>query len=170
MQEQKSTSMEDESSNRTGGLAAGARPLSKKSNSQLKREARARLNHMDPITASELLNEVVGKQVKGSVVGFVDFLRNYSVLALAVGFVLGTQVQTVVKQFITSFVDPTFKLLFPGDQVLSARKFTLHFDGRHADFGWGAVVYDIIDFLFITFIVYTVIRLFRLDKLDKPKT
>lgn len=99
--------------------------------------------------------------------GFVEFLRERAVVGLAVAFVLGTQVQTVVKQLIASFVDPMFQLLFSGNKALSTRTFTLHFDGRHANFGWGALAYTLIDFIFVAFAVYAVIKLFQLDKLDK---
>lgn len=99
--------------------------------------------------------------------GFVEFLRERAVVGLAVAFVLGTQVQTVVKQLIASFVDPLFQLLFSGNKTLSTRTFTLHFDGRYANFGWGALVYTLIDFLFVAFAIYAVIKLFQLDKLDK---
>src|SRR5579863_4219878 len=82
-------------------------PLSQKSPEQLKREARARLRHLDSATASELLNESLGKQVGG----FVNFLREHAIVGLAVGFVLATQVQSVVKQLINSFIEPLFQLI-----------------------------------------------------------
>ncbi|HVU59717.1 MAG TPA: MscL family protein [Candidatus Saccharimonadales bacterium] len=145
-----------------------AKPLSEKSEAELKREAKARLNRLDPVAATELVNEVVGKGVRDSVNGFLNFLREYGVLGLAVGFVLGSQVQAVVKQIIASFIDPLFALIFPGETTLSARTFTLHFDGRHANFGWGAVMYDLIDFLFIAATVYVIIKLLQLDRL-KPQ-
>src|SRR5581483_541305 len=88
--------------------------------------------------------------------GFVEFLRERAVVGLAVAFVLGTQVQTVVKQLISSFVDPLFQLLFSGNKALSTRTFTLHFDGRYANFGWGALAYTLIDFLFVAFAIYAV--------------
>lgn len=109
------------------------------------------------------------RAVRRPVNGFVDFLREHAIVGLAVGFVLGTQVQTVVKQLISSFIDPLFKLILPGDKTLSARTFTLHFDGRHANFGWGAVVYALIDFIFVAVAIYAIIKMFKLDKLDKKK-
>lgn len=109
------------------------------------------------------------RTVRRPVSGFVEFLRERAVVGLAVGFVLGTQIQTVVKQFISSFVDPLFQLLFAGNKALSLRTFTLHFDGRHANFGWGAVVYALLDFLFVAATIYAVIKIFQLDKLDKKK-
>lgn len=112
--------------------------------------------------SADLITQPVG--------GFTDFLREKAIVGLAVGFVLGTQVQTVVKQLISSFIDPLFQLLLPGEKTLSSRTFTLHFNGRHADFGWGAIVYALLDFLFIAAAIYAIIKIFQLDKLDKPKS
>lgn len=99
--------------------------------------------------------------------GFIEFLRERAVVGLAVAFVLGTQIQTVVKQLISTFIDPLFQLLFPGNKTLSTRTFTLHFSNRAANFGWGALAYTLIDFFFVAFTIYAVIKLFQLDKLDK---
>jgi large-conductance mechanosensitive channel len=100
--------------------------------------------------------------------GFVNFLREHAVVSLAVGFAIATQAQAVVKQLITSFVDPLYALLFNGEK-LSARTSTLHFHGREQQFTWGAFAYTLIDFLFVLAIIYALIKIFSLDKLDKPK-
>jgi len=102
--------------------------------------------------------------------GFIDFLRGHAVISLAVGFVLATQVQTVVKQLISSFIDPLFQLLFPGNKTLSNRTFTLHFSHRFSNFVWGSFVYDLIDLIVIAVIVYALIKLFKRDKFDRPKS
>jgi large-conductance mechanosensitive channel len=112
------------------------------------------------VDSEELVKEKVG--------GFVGFLREKAVVGLAVGFVVATQVQGVVKKLIEGFIDPAFKLFFGGDS-LSSRTFTLHFHNRHADFGWGGAVYALLDFLFVIAAIYAIIKLFKLDKLDKPK-
>ena len=100
--------------------------------------------------------------------GFGTFLRQTGLVGLAIGFVVGSQVQTIVKQLISSFIDPLTALLF-GGVTLSSRTFTLHFEHRHANFGWGAIVYDLIDFIFVLFVIYVIIKIFKLDMLDQPK-
>jgi|SRR5580704_1913555 large conductance mechanosensitive channel len=100
--------------------------------------------------------------------GFTDFLRQNAIIGLAVGFVVGTQVQGVVKQLIASFINPLTSLIFGGVE-LSSRTFTLHLGHHYANFGWGALVYTLIDFLFVLIVIYGIIKLFQLDKLDKPK-
>lgn len=99
--------------------------------------------------------------------GFVDFLREHAVVALALGFVIATQIQSLAKQLIASFIDPMFTLLF--GKSLSARTFTLHFHHHAANFGWGTFVYTVLDVFFVLLSIYVVVKLFGLDKLDKPK-
>src|SRR5438270_6152219 len=58
--------------------------------------------------------------------GFVGFLREHAIVGLAVGFVIATQVQSVVKQLTDGFINPLFTLFF-GGKTLTTRTFTLHF-------------------------------------------
>jgi len=98
---------------------------------------------------------------------FLGFLKQHAVVGLIIGFVLGTQVQTLVKQLVQSFIDPLTQLLF--GTALSARVFTLHFNGRSAQFGWGALVYAIIIFIFVLFTMYIVIKLLKLEEAPDTK-
>lgn len=111
---------------------------------------------------------VVMAQDHNPVGGFVDFLREHAIVGLAVGFAIATQLQAVVKQLIASFINPLYGLLFNGQQ-LSTLSTTLHWHGRQEQFGWGAFVYDLIDFIFVLAIIYTVVKILHLDSLDKPK-
>jgi large conductance mechanosensitive channel protein len=99
--------------------------------------------------------------------GFLEFLREHSVVSLAIAFVIGLQSQVLVKQLVSSFIDPLFKLLF--GQALSMRTFTLHFNERAVNFSWGAFAYSLLDFLFVLAAIYAIVKLLKLDKLDKPK-
>ena len=146
-----------------------SKPLDQKTDLELQREARARLKRLDPTTAAKVLEEAVSKKVSQSASGFVTLIRERAVVGLAIGFVIGTQVQTVVKQFITSFVDPLFKLLVPGNTALQDRVWHTNFAGHTADFQWGALMYSLLDFLFIILVIYIVLRLFKLDQLDKQQ-
>ncbi len=101
--------------------------------------------------------------------GFVDFLREQSVVGLAIGLVFGTQVKAVVDQMIKSFVNPVAGLLLPGQGDLSQKVWTLHLNGKTAIFGWGAFVYVLLDFFIVVAVVYYVFKGLRLDKLDKKK-
>ncbi len=106
--------------------------------------------------------------VRDQIGGFVSFLREHAVVGLAIGFVIGAQAQAVVKQLISSFIEPAFALLF-GGQKLSVLTSTVSFNGRSQSFSWGAMVYVLINFLFVLGAIYFIIKVFKLDKLDKPK-
>jgi len=99
--------------------------------------------------------------------GFANFLREYTVVTLAIGFVVATQVQGLVKELVAGFVDPFTKLMF--GHALSNRVWHWHWDDRVASFAWGSFVYALVDFLTVLFVIFLIIKLFRLDKLNKPK-
>lgn len=99
--------------------------------------------------------------------GFANFLREYTVVTLAIGFVVAQQVQALVRQLVSAFIDPFSKLLF--GTALSQRTFTLHFHDRAANFAWGDFVFGVIDFFFVLVVIYFIIKLFQLEKLNKPK-
>lgn len=142
------------------------KPLDEKNDAELKREARARLKRLDPITRAAVMEESLKNKVKNRPhTGFAAFLREKGIVGLAVGFAIGSQSQLLVKGFIADFVDPFFKLVIPGNQTLSQRVWTVY----GADFKVGDMVYQLLDFLFIVFIIYAVIKLLKLDQLDKKK-
>ncbi|HEX8227307.1 MAG TPA: MscL family protein [Candidatus Saccharimonadales bacterium] len=97
--------------------------------------------------------------------GFFDFLREHAIVGLAVGFIIGAQAQTVVKQLVSSFIDPAINVAIGGAK-LSERKFWVgkeHFD-------WGAMVYSLLNLIVVLATIYILIKVLKLDKLDKPKT
>jgi large conductance mechanosensitive channel len=106
--------------------------------------------------------------VKEQAAGFVNFLREHAIVGLAVGFIAGAQAQAVVKQLVTSFIDPIIKLLF-GGVALADRKFTLTLFSNSAEFAWGAMVSALINLVFILATIYLLIKIFKLDRLDKKK-
>ncbi|HSW79309.1 MAG TPA: MscL family protein [Candidatus Saccharimonadales bacterium] len=138
--------------------------LSDKTHAQLKRETRARLRHLDSESAAELLDEV-RRPVGGTIHNFADFLREHAIVGLAVGFVLGAQVQALANQLIKSFLDPML-LLLTGDD-LTSRQFVLTFNGNKQAFHWGMFVSALIDFLLVVGVLYVIIKVLKLEKLDK---
>lgn len=99
--------------------------------------------------------------------GFIEFLRENAIVGLAVAFAIGSQAQSLVKSLVSSFIDPAFSLLF--GEALSKRTFTLHFHSHVGQFGWGAFVFGVLDFLFVLGTIYVIIKVLKLDKLDKKK-
>lgn len=105
--------------------------------------------------------------VREQVGGFVNFVREHAIVGLAIGFVVGQQAQGIIKQLITSFIDPTFKLLF--GQSLSNLTLTIGSGPDAAIYKWGEMVQVMLNLLFVLATIYLLLKIFKLDKLDKPK-
>lgn len=101
--------------------------------------------------------------------GFMGFLREQSVVGLAIGLVLGTQAKVLVDQIIASFINPIVGLLLPGQGTLKDKIFTVNWNGKTAQFGWGAFVLSLLTFVIVAAVVYYVFKGLKLDKLDKKK-
>ncbi|HJQ07858.1 MAG TPA: MscL family protein [Candidatus Saccharimonadales bacterium] len=133
------------------------------------REVATKLRHLPPVAKAEVVNEVVTHQATKQFGGFIDFLREQSVVGLAIGLVLGTQIKQVVDQIMLHLVNPMTLLLLPGKEALSKKTFVLEWGGKEATFGWGAVVYTLFTFLIVAFLVYAAFKLLKLDRLTKKK-
>lgn len=105
--------------------------------------------------------------LKAQAGGFANFLRDYAVVGLAIGFIAGQQANAVVKQLVTSFLDPLFKLWLGKD--LSSRVATVHHGDTPIQMAWGAFVYLLIEFFFVLLMIYLLVKIFRLDKLKKKE-
>ena len=124
--------------------------------------AESQLDRLKDVVAT---NNALTKQVRG----FVDFLREQSVVGLAIGLVLGTQAKVLVDQLIASFFNPFIGLLLPGEGTLKEKVFTVTIGNKHQEFGWGAFVVSLITFVVVAAVVYYVFKGLHLDKIDKKK-
>lgn len=97
--------------------------------------------------------------------GFTNFLREYAVVGLAIGFIVGQQASAVVKQLVASFVDPLVKMWF--GENLSDRVAIVHHDTSPVQIPWGLFVYTLIEFFLVLILLYVLIKILRLDKLNK---
>ncbi len=120
--------------------------------------------------AREQLEKIPPKEVKRQFHGFADFIREQAVLGLAVGFVLGTQVKTLVDQMVASFINPLLGLLLPGKGSLAEKHFMITWSDKAQTFNWGAFVSQLITFLIVALVVYMIVHNLKLDKLDKKKS
>ncbi|HEX8762738.1 MAG TPA: MscL family protein [Candidatus Saccharimonadales bacterium] len=117
----------------------------------------------------ERLKDLDKVGVSGKVQGFIEFLREQSVVGLAIGLVLGTQAKALVDQMIASFINPLVGLLLPGGGTLKDKAFTIAWGGKTGTFGWGAFVLAILTFVIVAAVVYFAFKGLKLDKLDKKK-
>ena len=102
---------------------------------------------------------------KHQVGGFLNFLQEYAVVGLALGFIVGQQANGVVKQFVASFIDPLSQVWF--GQNLSEKAATLHHNQDVVKVPWGAFVYLLLEFFLVLIAMYAIIKIFRLDRFVK---
>lgn len=141
---------------------ADAEAQAKRAEQRAKR-AEAKIEQLKKTVAQD---NVVRKQVRG----FVDFLREQSVVGLAIGLVLGTQAKVLVDQIVVGFFNPLIGLLLPGEGALNKKVFTLTLGGKTAEFAWGSLVMSLLTFVIVAAVVYYVFKGLHLDKLDKKKS
>lgn len=103
------------------------------------------------------------------VVGFADFLREQSVVGLAIGLVIGAQVKSLADSLIASFINPMVGLVLPGKGALDQKTFIMHLDQKTAVFTWGSFVATLLSFLTTAAVVYFVFKSLKLDRLTKKK-
>lgn len=132
---------------------------------RVERELRTKLMHLGPLAATEVVNEALSKQVTG----FIDFIREQSVVGLAIGLVLGTQVKQLVDSIVSNFFNPLIGLLLPGSGSLAEKTVTVHLADKAATFGWGAFISTMLSFIAVAAIVYAIFKALKLDKLTKKK-
>jgi large conductance mechanosensitive channel len=86
---------------------------------------------------------------------FKDFLSKYKVLGLAIAFVLGLYLGTLVQSVVTGFVMPLIGLALP-PQVgnLADAKFTVN----SQNFTYGNVIVALITFVIVAFIAFLVVK------------
>lgn len=91
----------------------------------------------------------VGSKSRDFVVGFRSFIRDYGVLPLAIGVVIGSAVNDLVKTLVDGLVSPFIGLIAPSAKLQSLQ---IIFHG--STFKIGAVVNALLTFITIALVVY----------------
>lgn len=101
--------------------------------------------------------------------GFIDFVREQGVVALAVGIAIGVAANETVKEIVEGFIDPVVGFIL-GSQDLGNMTWTVvSLDERELTIGWGAILSSVITLLATAFVIYFIVHKSGLDKLDKKK-
>lgn len=92
---------------------------------------------------------------KGLVDEFMDFLNEYKIIGLAIGFIMGFASTALVKSLVDNIVMPLVTAFIPGGAWKTA---TLKLGP--AVISWGAFLGDFINFLVIAIVVFFVFKKF----------
>jgi large conductance mechanosensitive channel len=97
--------------------------------------------------------------------GFLDFIREQGVVGLAVGFILGGSVKTLVSSLVEDLINPFLSIIFGANNELAEKVLAIGM----IELRWGHFLAVFIDFLVIAMVVYFGVKGLGLDKLDKKK-
>jgi len=99
--------------------------------------------------------------------GFMDFIREQGVVGLAIGFIIGGAVSSVVDALVENILNPIIGIALQGGSGLSDWGITLT---DTSTLLIGNFVMVVINFLVIMAVVYYGFKGLGLDKLDKEKS
>jgi len=104
------------------------------------------------------------KQVKASLIAeFKDFLKEYKVVGLAVGFIMGAASTELVKAIVGYLIMPIVTPFIPGGEW---QKATLEIGP--IVIGWGALLNAFINFIILAWIVFLIAKfILKEDKVTK---
>ncbi len=105
------------------------------------------------------------KELKNTLGGFMDFIREAGVVGLAVAFILGGAISKVVTALVTDLINPILGLILGAAGNLKEASLMI----GPAKFMWGDFVNTVIDFLVVAGVVYFGVKKLGLDKLDKKR-
>jgi large conductance mechanosensitive channel len=94
---------------------------------------------------------------------FMDFLKEYKVIGLAVAFIIGVAATTLVQSLVNNVIMPLITPFIPGGAWQSAT-----FSIGPVVIGWGAFLSALINFIIIALVVFIIAKkLFKEEKVSK---
>ncbi len=81
---------------------------------------------------------------------FMDFLQKFSIIGLAIAFIIGQAASKLVTAFVTDFVNPLIGLIMPNVGDLNKASFTI----ENSTFSFGDLISNAINFLVIALVVF----------------
>ena len=97
--------------------------------------------------------------------GFMDFVREQGVVGLAVAFILGGAISSVMKSLVESIINPIVGLVLGSAEGLKEMSFMI----GDAEIMLGSFISALLDFVIIAFVVYYIFKKLGLNKIDKEK-
>lgn len=85
---------------------------------------------------------------------FMEFLREYKVVSLAVAFIMGVAATSLVKSLVDNIIMPIITPFVPGGAWKTA---TLSIGP--VVMGWGAFLGELVNFIIIAFVVFMIAKM-----------
>lgn len=99
----------------------------------------------------------------GMIGEFVEFLKEYKVVALAIAFVMSVASTALIKSLVDNIIMPIITAFIPGGTWRTAS-----FAIGNIVIGWGAFLGEIINFVIVAFVVFMIAKkVMREEKVGK---
>ncbi|MEP0825547.1 MAG: MscL family protein, partial [Nitrososphaera sp.] len=85
---------------------------------------------------------------------FVDFLKTFGVIGLAIAFIIGAASSSLVTSLVDDIVNPLVGLFLPSGNLEQLYVNATGVSDNPSQFRYGHLISEIIDFLIIAFIVF----------------
>jgi large conductance mechanosensitive channel len=103
------------------------------------------------------------KKVGGVMNEFRDFLKEYKILGIAAGLVIGSAVTTLTGTIVAGLITPALQLLIPSGTIKS-----LIFQVNGVTFQVGAVLSAVINFMVVALLFFLFVKIFmKKEKVTK---
>jgi large conductance mechanosensitive channel len=89
----------------------------------------------------------------GIISEFKEFLAEYKVMGLAVAFIIGGAVTTLVQSLVNNLIMPIVGAILPGGDWQTAT-----FSIGNVKLGWGAFLSTLLNFIIIAFVVFLIAK------------
>lgn len=102
--------------------------------------------------------------------GFMTFIREQGVVALASAFIIGVAAATLMKSLLANVVMPVVGILLGSAEGLKNLTISLgNYNGQEAVVSLGQFIFDVINFLVLLLVIYLVVHYMKLDRMDSTK-
>lgn len=90
----------------------------------------------------------------GMISEFMDFIKEYKVVGMAIAFVMGVATTSLIKSLVDNIIMPVITPFIPGGAWKTAT-----FALGPIIIGWGAFLAELINFLIIAFVVFMIAKM-----------
>lgn len=102
---------------------------------------------------------------------FMDFLKNYGIIGLAIAFVIGAAASKLVTALVNDLINPIVGLVLPSGDLKSLQTEVVNnISGAISVFKYGDFIVNVIDFAIIVVIVFILYKVLSRFKLTDDKT
>jgi large conductance mechanosensitive channel len=129
---------------------------------QRQKERKSKMEKEKPKGKTGKLKEKAAK-AHGMLTEFRDFLKEYKIIGIAAGLVIGSAVTALVQSIVVGLITPALQLLIPSEALK-----TLAFQFNGSVFQVGMVISAVINFLIIALLFFIFLKLFlKKEKVEK---